>query len=65
MGQEEQIHVNIVGLNVYQLTTAGVRDENIFVSQHCTAHSDKFYSHYRDVKDKKPEARFAAVIGLK
>ncbi len=65
LGAEDKIHVNLVGLNVYQLTNSGVPDENIFVSQYCTAHSDKFFSHYRDVKDKKTEARFAAVIGLK
>ncbi|MFA4936833.1 MAG: polyphenol oxidase family protein [Patescibacteria group bacterium] len=64
-GKDNDIHSNVVGFNIYQLSEAGVEHENIFISEFCTAHSGKFFSHYQDVQDKKPEARFAALIGLK
>ncbi len=58
-------HINNLGFNLYQLSEVGVEHENIFISEFCTAHSGKFFSHYQNIKDKKPEARFAALIGLK
>lgn len=63
--KDEITHINLIGLNIYQLTLLGVPNENIFVSHYCTSHSGKFFSHYRDQKEKLPEGRFAAVIGLK
>ncbi|MFH1111960.1 MAG: polyphenol oxidase family protein [Patescibacteria group bacterium] len=64
-GKDNLIHINLVGFNLYQLSETGVEHENIFISEFCTAHSGKFFSHYQDVKDNQPEARFAALIGLK
>ncbi len=61
---DKQTHVNNVGYNLWQLTSAGVEQENIFMSEFCTAHSGKFFSHYVDIKNKTPETRFVALIGL-
>ncbi|MFH1866999.1 MAG: polyphenol oxidase family protein [Patescibacteria group bacterium] len=64
-GKDQRLSINLVGYNLYQLSEAGVEQENIFISEYCTAHSGKFFSHYRDIQEKKPEARFATIIGLK
>ncbi|MEK7496538.1 MAG: polyphenol oxidase family protein [Patescibacteria group bacterium] len=58
------IYMNLMGKNLYELTDAGVLQENIFMSEFCTAHSGKFFSHYVDVHTNQSEARFMATIGL-
>lgn len=59
------IHIDLIKFAVDQLRVASISDKNIIISPECTAHSDKFFSHYRSQRHHIPEARFTAIIGLK
>ncbi|MFA4818746.1 MAG: polyphenol oxidase family protein [Patescibacteria group bacterium] len=58
------IHIDLVGFAAQQLLASGVTKNKLHISPDCTAHSDKFFSHYRAKQTNLPEKRFAAVIGL-
>ena len=59
-------HIDNVGYIVDQLKAAGVKAEHIYPSQICTAHDERFFSHYRDKKAGLPDqGRFAALISLR
>ena len=55
---------DLVGENLKQLLLKGIRDENIFVDSIDTAVSLEFFSHYRAVRKKEDEGRFATVVML-
>lgn len=55
---------DLVGETITQLTFKGVPKDNIFTDGKDTAVSDEFFSHYRDVRNKTPEGRFASVVML-
>lgn len=59
------LSVDLLGFNVSQLKSAGVLEKNIVVDSFDTARSKMFFSHYRSKRDGLPEARFAAVVGVK
>ncbi len=61
---DNQIAIDIVGYNRYQLVSAGVKEENIEVSDIDTAADSNFFSHYRSKKNGEIEGRFAAVVGM-
>ena len=58
-------HIDLVGLVLDQLKTTGVPVASIKASPECTAHTNKFFSHYRSQRQSEPEGRFASLIGLK
>ncbi len=58
------IYIDLVGFTAEQLLNSGVAKSKLHLSSDCTAHSDKFFSHYRAKQASQPEKRFAAVIGL-
>lgn len=55
---------DLVSDNVNQLLLKGVREENILIDSTDTAASSEFFSHYRAVKNKETEGRFAIVAML-
>jgi YfiH family protein len=60
-----QSAIDIVGYNCQQLIEKGVIPHHITVSQHDTYISQDYFSHYRSVRTREPEGRFATVIGMK
>ncbi len=62
--QNGLIYIDLVGFTAKQLLDSGVLKDKLHLSSDCTAHSDKFFSHYRAKQTSQPEKRFAAVIGL-
>ncbi len=61
----DKTHIDNVAFNIKQLERAGVPPRNIYRSEHCTVHTGMFPSHYADQQDKRPESRFATIIGLR
>ncbi len=59
-----QTTVDIVGYSKRQLIEAGVKEENIEVSDIDTAADSTFFSHYRSKKTGEAEGRFATVVGM-
>ena len=55
---------DLVGENMKQLLLKGIRDENIFIDSTDTAASKDFFSHYRAVRAKENEGRFASIAML-
>jgi copper oxidase (laccase) domain-containing protein len=55
---------DLVAENINQLLLKGIREENIFVDPIDTAASKDFFSHYRAVRNKEDEGRFATVVML-
>lgn len=55
---------DLVSDNVNQLLLKGIRQENIFVDPTDTALDGNFFSHYRAVREKEPEGRFATTVML-
>ncbi|MFC1711466.1 polyphenol oxidase family protein [Patescibacteria group bacterium] len=47
------------------LKTVGVLNKNIETTNICTNCSSQYFSHFKSLQAKKPEARFATIIGLK
>lgn len=58
-------HIDLIKFAADHLTTVGIDAKNIIIDQKCTAHSDKFFSHYRSQKQGESEGRLAVVIGIK
>lgn len=56
--------VDLPGYNRQRFIEAGVLPEHIEVSPVNTATSDKYYSHYRAVRNGEPEGRFALLARL-
>ncbi len=57
--------IDLAGYNRRQLIDAGVREENILVSDVDTITSRDFFSHYRARRTGEREGRFAAVAGMR
>lgn len=55
---------DLVADNVNQFLLKGVGEKNIFVDQTDTVGSDSFFSHYKTVRDKGIEGRFATAAML-
>jgi len=56
--------IDIIGYGKRQLIEAGVKEENIEISDIDTAADSTFFSHYRSKKTGEAEGRFAAVVGM-
>ena len=56
--------IDVVGYNRRQLIDAGIREENISVSDVDTITSRDFFSHYRAQRAGEKEGRFAAAVGI-
>ncbi len=59
-----QTAIDIIGYNKFQLMSAGVKEENIEISDIDTAADPSFFSHYRSKKNGEIEGRFTAVVGM-
>ena len=56
--------IDLVGYNVSQLVSAGVRKENIEISEIDTFKNKNFFSHSRSRANGEPEGRMATVVGM-
>lgn len=56
--------IDVLGFNVDQLVSAGVRRENISVDPTDTITSPTYFSHFRSVRTGEPEGRFATILTL-
>jgi len=59
-----QTAIDIVGYNKSQLISAGVKEENIEISDIDNAADPRFFSHHRSKETGELEGRFAAVVGM-
>lgn len=55
---------DLIGDTLTQLQLKGAKKDNIFVDDIDTCKSDDFFSHYRSVRSKEAEKRFATVVML-
>ena len=59
-----EVAIDLVGCNKAQLLGVGVKREHIQIDPTDTAISTKYFSHYRSVRTKEKEGRFATVTCL-
>jgi copper oxidase (laccase) domain-containing protein len=55
---------DLTNQNIDQLLLKGIKRENIFIDSRDTAKSSDFFSHYRDMRNKVDEGRFATTAML-
>ncbi len=56
--------IDLVGYNVEQMTSAGIKEKNIEISEVDTAKNEEFFSHYHSRLAGIPEGRIATVVGM-
>lgn len=56
--------IDLIGYNVEQMVSAGIKKENIEISDIDTERNMNFFSHYRSVRSGEPEGRMATVVGM-
>ncbi len=56
--------IDLVGYNVEQMISAGIKKGNIDISEIDTAKNEKFFSHYYSRLTGSPEGRIATVVGM-
>ncbi len=56
--------IDLAGFIKSQAIASGISETNINVSGIDTATSDKYFSHYRSVRNEEPEARFVTILGM-
>ncbi|HUX35872.1 MAG TPA: laccase domain-containing protein [Candidatus Paceibacterota bacterium] len=57
--------IDLVGYNIREIISAGIKKENIEISGIDTAKDKNFFSHCRSVRTGEPEGRMATVAGIK
>ncbi len=56
--------IDLIGYNVEQMISAGIKKENIEISDIDTGRNMNFFSHYRSGSSGEPEGRMATVVGM-
>ena len=56
--------IDLVGYSVEQMISAGIKKENIEVSDIDTGRNMNFFSHYRSGSSGEPEGRIATIVGM-
>ncbi len=56
--------IDLVGYNMEQMVSAGIKKENIEISEIDTAKNEEFFSHYHSRLAGIPEGRIATVVGM-
>ncbi len=56
--------IDLLGYNVEQMVLAGIKKENIEISEIDTAKNENFFSHYHSRLAGSPEGRIATVVGM-
>ena len=65
IGKNNIKSLDIAGFIINQLTEAGIKKQHIEDSNICTSCSNQFYSHFKSLRKRQTEGRFATIIGIK
>lgn len=63
--EDGSVSIDLVGYNNEQLLASGIIKENIETTKIDTATSEKYFSHYREVRTGEKTGRFATILTMK